>query len=326
METPPTSRHGPEPDGSPSEEAIAWFARLRSEQVTDQDRAAFERWRAQSPTHARAFHEITALWNAPELVAAAAKPPRIDHATESSKRLQRSFIRPAAAAAAVLLVLTVAVFQFDLAMRVRADHVTAVGERRTITLADQSTVILNTNSAVASHYRPNERRVRLLKGEALFRVQPDRDRPFLVDHRGVVARAVGTAFIVRERPQGFQITVVEGVVALDGMPGAPAVTLRAGEQALVASDGTVATRTVNPDRAAAWTRGWLVFDSTPFADVLEEMSRYHSGYVALWNPALAGLRVSGSYKLTDTNRILTTLAQTLPVHMTRLTDRIILFH
>ena len=329
METPSTNRHPPAPDRErdASEEAIAWFARLRSEPVTAQDRAEFERWRSRSPLHARAFQEISALWDAPELLEAAIHSEGTGHPAGLSRRPRRNPLYRAGVAAAVLLVLTAALFQLDVALRLQADHVTSTGERRTITLADRSTVILNTNSAVAADYRADTRHVRLLKGEALFQVQPDTTRPFRVEHHGVTAQAVGTAFLVRERPHGVQITVVEGIVAvMSGRSSAPVATLAAGQRALVAPDGAVSLHTVDPDQAASWTRGRLIFDSTPFDEVLDEVARYHPGYIALWNPALARLRVSGSYTLADTNQILTALSQTLPVRMTRLTDRVVLFH
>lgn len=314
---------GPEPD--PSDAAITWFARLRSRRLTDEERAAFELWRNQSPTHEEAFQEITALWDAPELLEAAAV--RTASAAGGTGRSRRAFAQVAGIAAAIVLLLTLALFHFDPATRIQADHVTSTGERLTITLADHSTVILNTNSAVAADYRTDARHVRLLKGEALFQVQPDTTRPFRVEHHGVTAQAVGTAFLVRERPHGVQITVIEGIVAVaSGRSSTPAVTLQAGQQALAGSDGSTSVRPVDAAQAAAWTRGRLIFDSTPFDEVLDEVARYHPGYVALWNPALARLRVSGSYTLADTNQILAALSQTLPVRMTRLTDRIVLFH
>jgi len=120
--------------------------------------------------------------------------------------------------------------------------------------------------------------------------------------------------------------VIEGVVAVQsGNSDLPPISLTSGQQALVAADGGTSVQPINPDVTLAWIKGRLVFDNMPFKEVLEEFSRYHAGYIGLWNPALAELRVSGSYNLVDTSLILTTLAQTLPVHMTRLTDRVVAF-
>lgn len=44
-----------------SDEAIQWIARLRSHDVSNQDRAAFVEWMA-DPNHRAAFDELLALW------------------------------------------------------------------------------------------------------------------------------------------------------------------------------------------------------------------------------------------------------------------------
>jgi ferric-dicitrate binding protein FerR (iron transport regulator) len=44
-----------------SDEAIQWIARLRSHDVSNQDRAAFIEWMA-DPNHRRAFDELLAMW------------------------------------------------------------------------------------------------------------------------------------------------------------------------------------------------------------------------------------------------------------------------
>lgn len=322
----PNTRSPRDTEHDPAEESITWSARIRSGRMTAEEWAKFDSWSGQSPAHERAFQEINALWNDPDLIEAAAEVDRAVPRSAPSRRSPRPWPRMLAAAATVFLVMTAVVQQFDLPLRLQADYMTAVGERHTITLADQSTVVLNTRSAVASDYRTDGRHVRLLKGEALFRVQPDKTRPFLVEHRGVVARAIGTAFIVRERREGLQISVIEGVVAVQsGNLAASLVSLTAGQQALLTPNGATSVQPFNPDVAVAWVQGRLVFDTMPFAEVLEEIARYHAGYIGLWNPALVKLRVSGTYNLSNTSSILTTLQQTLPVHMTRLTDRFVVF-
>lgn len=309
-----------------SNQAAAWFARLRSGRTSTEERAAFDAWIRRHPTHEQAFQEIGALWEDPDLLQAAVELDNTVSPDRSAGPRHRRWPRIVAGAAVLLLVSAVALFQWDIPMRLRSDYVTATGERHTLLLADRSTVILNTRSAVATSYKADNRHVTLLKGEALFRVEPDKSRPFIVEYKGVVTQAVGTSFLVREKQDGLHITVLEGVVQIrSDSRGGSAISLTAGQQARVAPNGTTSIHSVNPEAASAWVQGRLVFDTMPFSEVLEEIARYHSGYVGLWNPALAPLRVSGSYNLTDTAQILTTLTQTLPVHMTRLTDRFVVF-
>ena len=48
--------------------------------------------------------------------------------------------------------------------------------------------------------------------------------------------------------------------------------------------------------------------------VQPQFSRYRPGLLR-WDPAVANLRVTGSFQLADTDRVLTLLAATLPVEL-----------
>ena len=52
----------------------------------------------------------------------------------------------------------------------------------------------------------------------------------------------------------------------------------------------------------------------PLGDFLRELSRYRAGLLR-WEPALEQLRVTGSFQLGNTDRILTLLAATLPLQV-----------
>lgn len=59
-------------------QAAAWFARLRADSVTPEEKAAFAHWLQEAPAHQQAFDEICALWGDPLLrqaLKAAAQPP-----------------------------------------------------------------------------------------------------------------------------------------------------------------------------------------------------------------------------------------------------------
>jgi len=94
---------------------------------------------------------------------------------------------------AASLLVVVAVRSGDVTGRV--DHyATALGEKRTVTLADGSIIELNTNSAIAVAFGRDERNVALEHGEAVFRVGKDSSRPFLVTVGDRDVRDIGTIF------------------------------------------------------------------------------------------------------------------------------------
>ena len=93
-------------------------------------------------------------------------------------------------------------------------YTTAIGEQRSITLADGSTVELNSRSKIRVAYHDRERDIQLLSGQALFHVAKDHTRPFIVHTNTTNIRAVGTQFDVYQKHNTTVVTVVEGKVAV----------------------------------------------------------------------------------------------------------------
>ena len=70
--------------------------------------------------------------------------------------------------------------------------------------------------------------------------------------------------------------------------------------------------------ASAWQRGLLVAERWRLGDFLEEVARYRAG-VLRCDPAVAGLMISGVYPLQDTDAILQSVSQALPVQVRMIT-------
>jgi transmembrane sensor len=96
----------------------------------------------------------------------------------------------------------------------RNAYTTDIGEQRTIALTDGSSVELNAQTKIRIAYTDNQRTIQLLRGQALFKVAKDPQRPFIVDTKTTQIRAVGTQFDVYKKSTGIQVTVVEGRVAV----------------------------------------------------------------------------------------------------------------
>ena len=94
-------------------------------------------------------------------------------------------------------------------------HMTSLGEQRTLALEDGSLIHLNTQSEVRIAYTDTERRVDLIKGEALFDIETEPERPFKVNAGDTVAEALGTVFNVRLLRDSAVVSVVEGKVRVD---------------------------------------------------------------------------------------------------------------
>jgi transmembrane sensor len=64
--------------------------------------------------------------------------------------------------------------------------------------------------------------------------------------------------------------------------------------------------------APGWREGVLMAKNQPLGDFLRELSAYRPG-VLRWEPELEALRVTGSFRLDDTDRVLALLAASLPL-------------
>jgi ferric-dicitrate binding protein FerR (iron transport regulator) len=120
-------------------------------------------------------------------------------------------VRVFAIAASILLVSVALVMYF---LTPSGVYTTALGEQRSLALADGSTVQLNSLSQVRIRYTEHQRTVYLVEGQALFQVAKDTARPFVVYSDQTRVRAVGTQFDVYRKSDGTIVTVVEGRVAV----------------------------------------------------------------------------------------------------------------
>lgn len=203
-------------------------------------------------------------------------------------------------------------------------YATGIGEIRTITLEDGSTVDLNTRTEVSVDFSRDQRVVTLIAGQAFFRVAHDAERPFLVDSGSAQIRAVGTEFDVYRKATDAVVTVVEGKVAvtapaLAGLAGTSAagtveqrsdaaglvdgesraVLLGAGDQMTVTSAGLQPIVRANIATAMAWTEGQIIFEAAPLTRVAEEFNRYNERPLVIASSGVPSFHVSGVFFSTD---------------------------
>jgi transmembrane sensor len=246
--------------------------------------------------------------------------------------------RPLAAAAALLVVLTGALWgrlgvgvpdrgsktaiapagARQAAARPAADYVTPRGRPGVFSLADGSRLTLDTDSAVATAFTSTRRDLRLLRGRAFFEVKHDARRPFAVHADGREVVALGTRFDVRMDPGRVRVVLVEGTVSVQSLsPAAPPTVLHAGEQLV---DRAGASPVVSPARieeALNWQRGFVTFDDDTLAAAAAELNRYSRDQIVVRDPHVARLRVTGMFQAGDPMRFGRILAQVHPVRMVR---------
>jgi len=313
------------------EEAATWAWRMDCCTVTADERQAFESWLRQDPRHRRASDEMSQAWNALDGLAEAKRDEKIaTFATKSQPIKPREYKRWWAVAAATILIAIAATNWFQNG-RESQTLATAVGQQRTVTLADGSVVTLNTNTIVETHLQSSVREIYLRKGEAHFQVAHDRSRPFLVHAGDAVVRAVGTQFEVRLRSdQHVDVVVNEGRVEVRSevaaepassghgaraTPRSHVHTLDAGQQ-LSATGNDYSVVPVSTHRLSsvlAWRDGAVVFDGETLSDAIAEIGRYTDERIIVNDPQVAALRVGGRYRTGDVQAFFDALQTAFPV-------------
>lgn len=335
------NRDSPEIFDQILETAAIWQARLRDADLDSSNarklKADFNTWLLEDPLHRQAYDEMEWLWgalDAPVRTLMEKQPPQTVSEARTAvpgksrpkhSARTRSWHRFATAACLVLALFAGVGWQQDWATYWQSDHITAVGEQAPVELSDNSRIILNTQSALAVDYSRDERRVRLLKGEAWFDIASDPSRPFIVETAQGRVEVTGTQFNVRLSGKAAIVSLDEGRVHLhSGSRQGEALTLTPGQQAQVTLTGITAPADFDRTAVTAWLRGQFVFFNTPLGDVVATLDRYREGRILIISDDLNSLRVSGVFSTTDPNAALALITDTLPVQQTWLTDDLVL--
>ncbi len=315
-----------------SDAAAQWLVRLEG-QTSPEIWDCFQAWMDLDPRHRAAFIRLRVAWNQVDVL----KNMRPVDGTIDADLLATTKIHPGSIATRGLqplqgtprrraeeLVMPERRRVFAIAAAIAATGMvawfgsyhlgwksfeTGVGGREKMELADGSTVDLNTNTELNVRISGSRRDIMLARGEALFHVAHDSNRPFYVTAGGTVVRAVGTEFSVRIRdPEHVDVLVAEGRVAV-GAPGteanfenpsllATAPKVSAGEAASVHRNSVAVRRIPMEDitRKLRWTAGTLAFQGETLDDAVQEFNRYNQRQITIADPSIVNIQVGGTFR------------------------------
>lgn len=311
-------------------EAVAWFTRMHGK-PTREEKRNFALWLKASPDHEQAYAEVRSLWSNLGTVADSIAHASTDDLTEPLRKIERqrrqNRIGKAGTVVAGCLAVVLAgawlwIEQPNLMQNLRADYVTARAERRSVMLADGSTVLLDADSALDSTISAEERRIRLLRGAASFAVQPSRV-PFIVEAENGEARVLGTTFDVVLAAEGnVTVTLSSGSLEVSLVDRPQTILLQPGESVEYGRSGLGAVNNVDLEESTAWHEGRFVFTNTRLADVLLQIGRYRDGRIVLLGSTLGERRVSGNISLENTDAALAAVQSSLGFRMTPLGGKV----
>jgi len=300
-----------EPTDITRDEAIDWLIRLQSARCSEADRRAFAAWLERSEAHRSAYAEVSAHMGWLDSFKGADLPLRREALRYRAPAWRRHAGRAARAALAVaMLALGLTAFTPNGWLGTDAQYETAHGARRSVDLADGSRLELNTDTEVKVHLSHWSRSVELVRGEAYFSVAHDAARPFAVTAGKGRSVDIGTEFEVFRQRDRVLVAVHQGRVRVDAR-GSRALAAPQSLAYDAAGDFLDDDANLDIDNLTAWRRGRLVFDNRRLDAVLAEIGRYSDTSIVLADPALAPLKVSGSFFIDHLDRSLDVIAGNL---------------
>ena len=287
------------------EDATDWLLLLDSHPERLEE---FNDWLMAAPEHLDAWVQVNHAWEALRQQPATTQmqwPKRVGPAKDVPRSSRRRWL-PYAMAASLAAVAFITTLTLDSSWL--ADYNTGIAQVREVQLEDGSRLTLAPKSAIDVSFKDGIRHVALLAGEVFFQVSHDASRPFQVDVDGVAVRVLGTAFDVSLQGSRVKIEVREGVVGVNG--GQHPYRLGAGQGLnLDHSTGMATTTSIKPEEVASWASGKQFFENATVAQVIDELRRYHRGWIVIADPELANTRVTGLYDLRETQRALQALVE-----------------
>jgi transmembrane sensor len=330
------------------EQAAEWVSKI------DRGLSAYEQqlldlWLAESEFHGDALVRCASMWDLLDVLKPIAALMPIKGEVESVRSMSRRVCfqksLPTLIAACFMLLIGALVYtnlplitpapdvrlvekQIDKAEFSEQVYKTAVGEISTVSLADGSSLELNTDSEVLVKYTEAERNIELLQGEVYFDVAKDNTKPFVVQIGQDKVTAVGTAFSIdagdslgAERSVN-EVIVTHGKIMVNRRNSQLPFYLENGQKAVARDDSFEVTNGVDSESKLAWREGMIVFQGESLTEVIRELNRYTPLRLNLADPELASISVGGFFKTGDLDQLLIVLENNFGVSSQVLDDEI----
>lgn len=286
------------------EQALEWCVLLADIEASEQQRRDFARWLEQGEAQQQAWQRAQQVWGGVQ--------PLVDHlatrpAQPTSNRKRWRFW----ACAASLVLGVVAWSLHDPAGR--AGYQTGTAQVQSWQLEDGSRLSLDAGSAADIDYGPGQRRIRLYRGNAVFEVAADPQRPFIVESQGGTTQALGTVFALQTRDDQVRVLVSEHSVRVS----------RAGQQRVVpqgsaltyGEQGLGRSHPVDITSELAWLDQRLVFQNIPLDEVIQRLQPYLDSRLLLADGELGRQPVTAVFDSREPEKALQALSQILPLEL-----------
>lgn len=201
---------------------------------------------------------------------------------------------------------------------VNQEIVTQPGTKTHLFLPDSTEVWLNASSTLRfpSVFAGEDRRIKL-DGEAYFKVFKNKNKPFIVETSHLEVEALGTAFNLSAYSGDSKIstTLEEGKVKIaDGANAKKVMYLDPGGQLnYFPENKDYETLHVKVEDVIAWKDGILIFDQTPFYEVVTKLGRWFNSEMHITDQSIVNYRFTGTFTSESLEQVMELLTLTTPI-------------
>ena len=203
------------------------------------------------------------------------------------------------AAVLVMGLLIYAIYQFQSSI---PETMTLSSADSTITdnpLPDGTIISLNNDSEVVfpEDFEENERRV-AMKGEVYFDVEPEPERPFIIEANEAVITVLGTAFNVKalEDDNAVEVLVEEGLVELSNAERTQTAQLAVGEKGIYLRETKEVKKETEIDvESLFWLNKTLLFRDTRLSMVFTTLEKLYKVEINVENEDILDCELTAKF-------------------------------
>jgi len=297
------------------EEALA----LHDWLTTPENKLQFEQlestWTATHPVKKASFNKQTA-WRKLDLntaTTASEKKGRVVFFGLSYQALK--------IAASLLILLAAGVFTYVKFSETELKNITTLAESETVSLVDNSTVTLyrNTQLDYPVEFKKDTREVKLVKGEAFFKVVHDKSKPFIVHTAIADIKVIGTEFNVTIKDNQAEVSVKEGKVLVYTSKDSIYLTKGLTGNIKTGKDILVDTNANSNDWGYATRK--LVFKDAPLKAVIKDIEKAYPCSISVSNETINNCHLTATFDNDSIEKIVNLIAEILNLTVKR-NDRV----
>ena len=149
-----------------------------------------------------------------------------------------------------------------------------------------------------------------MQGDAFFDVAKNPDCPFRVIANGLQIEVVGTSFNVNTYKKGVvETSLLTGQIKISGSSFPQEYILTPGEKATYSSiNNALKITQADVHVETGWCDDYLIFDSEPLIDVIEEIERWYGVEIELRCPQIGQDLLSGSFRHENIQNVIHSLS------------------